>query len=101
MEQLETAFAAALADVLTAAKQAGLHDGARLQSQLQKFGAVRVVKGFLKKGQLSDGFSALAAAGRLELSVEALVVSPKFSPLFSDEEVNACFALLCEAGFYR
>ena len=47
------------------------------------------------------GFDALARAGRLELSLEALAVSAKFNALFTDAEVNACFELLCGAGYYE
>ncbi|MGE3960449.1 MAG: hypothetical protein AB7F65_02055 [Dehalococcoidia bacterium] len=35
----------------------------------------------------SDGFGALWAAGRVDLTVEALVLRPEFRHLFSDAEV--------------
>ena len=28
-------------------------------------------------------------------------VSKEFAPLFTDDEVNFCFSLLCEAGYYE
>ena len=37
----------------------------------------------------------------LELSMEALVTAPAYHGLFTDDEVNACFALLCGADFYQ
>ena len=47
----------------------------------------------------SDGFSALAAKGRLDLSLEALAVKKGFTTLFSDEEANNALTRLLEAGY--
>lgn len=47
----------------------------------------------------SDGFWALADAGHLELSLEALVVKKQFTSLFSDEEANNALTRLMEAGY--
>lgn len=47
----------------------------------------------------SDGFAALANKDRLDLSLEALAVSPKFTGLFSDEEANNALTRLLEAGY--
>ena len=48
----------------------------------------------------SDGFAALEAAKRLDLSLEALAVDKRFTELFSDEEVNNALMRLLDAGFY-
>ena len=56
--------------------------------------------GSIKSRRLSDNFDALADAGRLDLSAEALVVSREFGPLFSDEEADFCLQALLQAGFY-
>ena len=32
--------------------------------------------------------------------LEELIVSAKYNALFTDDEVNACFALLCGADYY-
>lgn len=47
----------------------------------------------------SDGFSQLAAKGRLDLSVEALAVKKQFTALFSDEETNNALQRLMDAGY--
>lgn len=60
-------------------------------------GAHRILAG----SRLSDGFSALAKAGRLELSLEALAVDRRFTALFSDDEVNEALTRLLEAGYFR
>lgn len=47
----------------------------------------------------SDGFSILADKGRLDLSLEALAVSKKFTALFTDEEANNALTRLLSAGY--
>ncbi len=73
----------------------------RLRQAVQEYGGVPTAKRYFGRNCASDGFDALARAGRLELSLEALAVSAKFNALFTDEEVNACFELLCDAGYYE
>jgi len=47
----------------------------------------------------SDGFWTLADLGRLDLSLEALVVKKQFTSLFSDEEANTALNRLLLAGY--
>ena len=47
----------------------------------------------------SDGFGALAAIGRLDLSLEALAVHKSYTALFTDEEVNNALMRLLDAGY--
>ena len=61
--------------------------------------AVRTAKRTLSGSRLSDGFNDLAAKGRLELTLEALVVDKRFTGLFTDEEANEALTRLLEAGF--
>ena len=48
----------------------------------------------------SDNFDKLAKKGRLDLSLEGLVVDKKYASLFSDDEVNFCFTVLCDEGYF-
>ncbi len=98
-QNLEAVFAAALEENLQKAEQAGVRD-ARLRQAAQKYGAVRAVKEVLRKKKETDGFRALAAENLTALSVEALVAQEKFGALFTDDEVNLCYALLCEEGYF-
>ena len=70
-------------------------------SHISKYGGVPTAKRYFGRSRASDGFDALVRAGRAELSMEALAVSAKFNALFTDEEVNTCFELLCGAGYYE
>jgi hypothetical protein len=48
----------------------------------------------------SENFEKLAKAGRLDLSLEAQVVDNKYASLFSDAEVNYCYMLLVDEGYF-
>ena len=58
-------------------------------------GAKRLLSG----SRLSDGFQELADKGQLKLSLEALAVDQRFTPLFTDEEANEALSRLLEAGY--
>lgn len=93
-------FTAALLSAIDAAQtECGVRQ-ARLRQNAETYGGVSAAKDYIKRNRVSDGFDALQAAKRLDLSMEALVVSPQYHAQFTDEEVNACFALLCGADYY-
>lgn len=73
---------------------------ARLKKDAETYGGVKTAQELLRKNRLSDGFEQLEQLGKLELSMEALVVKGKFGALFTDDEVNRCFDRLCIGGFY-
>ena len=73
----------------------------RLANNIEKYGAVKTAKEIIRKSNVSDGFDALEKAGRLDLSMEAVVVDNRFGELFTDDEVNYCFEVLCECGYYN
>ena len=73
----------------------------RLLNNIEKFGAVKTAKEIIRKSNVSDGFDALEKAGRLDLSMEAVVADSRFGELFEDDEVNYCFEVLCECGYYN
>ena len=85
------------------ARQAMLAHGCptgRLVRDLETYGGVRVVQDLCRKNRLSDGFNELAAAGRTELTVEALAVRSEYGELFTDAEVNHCCQVLCETDHF-
>ena len=61
--------------------------------------AVKQAHRALSGSRTSDGFTALADKGRLDLSLEALVVDKRFTVLFSDEEANNALTRLLDAGY--
>ena len=61
--------------------------GVRLRP-MEASDAMKTARRALSGNRVSDGFNILAAKGRLDLSLEALVVDKRFTSLFSDEEAN-------------
>ena len=53
----------------------GIPEPKRLFQAAERFGAAEALSGLFSRGRLSDCVDALADAGHLELSPEALVVS--------------------------
>lgn len=97
---LEERFADRLNEQAKSAAALGIPAPKRLLQLAAQYGAADAVSEQLRRGRLSDNFDALADAGRLELSAEALVVSREFGPLFSDEDADFCLQALLQAGFY-
>lgn len=61
--------------------------------------AMKSAHRILSGSRLSDGFTALQGKGRLDLSLEALVIDKRFTQLFTDEEANEALTRLLEAGY--
>ena len=62
--------------------------------------ALKTAHKYLSGSRESDGFQALGDLHRLELSLEDLEVSKRFTALFSEEEANTALSRLLEAGYY-
>lgn len=100
MTQSEQEFTTDLRKNMDAAQRECAVEQKRLAADAHQYGGVGCAKELIRRGRLSDGFAALAQAGRLDLSLEALVVTAKYGALFTDDEVNTCFNVLCDAGYY-
>ena len=72
----------------------------RFLQTIERFGIVRTAQEIFRKGRTSDCFNRLAEAGHLELTMEAIIVKGEYAELFTDEQVNYCYELLCENGYY-
>ena len=75
------------------------------RAEAEKLGArmrpvdVKSAKRTLSGSRSSDGWGVLASKGRLDLSLEALVIDKRFTNLFTDEEANEALTRLLEAGY--
>ena len=81
----------------TAARQNAEALGVRMRP-IADADAMKTAHRALSGSRLSDGFNALQGKGRLDLSLEALVVDKRFTDLFTDEEANEALVRLLEAG---
>ena len=73
----------------------------RMVNQIEQYGAVRTAHNLFGKGTLSDTFEELARQNRLDLTLEAIATKAEYADLFTDDEVNYCFSLLCDYGYYK
>lgn len=73
---------------------------ARVRKQAGDHGALATAHRVLGGRQLSDGFTELKTKGRLDLSLEAMVLVSKWGSLFTDEEANEALSRLMEAGYH-
>lgn len=72
----------------------------RFIETINRFGVVRTAQEILRKGRTSDCFNKLVEVRQIELTMEAVIVRPQYAELFTDEEVNYCYELLCEKEYY-
>lgn len=98
MIDLEKQFTTALLQRCCHLQAAGF-PVARQKQQAETYGGVRAVQDYLRRGGLD--LQQLAAANLLDQSIEALAAAPEYGALFTDDEVNACFCALCDAGYYH
>lgn len=101
MPELEKKFDEELIKNYEKAQKAGGYNPTRFLETVGKFGGVKTAKEIMRKGKNSDGFDKLQQAGLIELTMEASITKPKYADLFTDDEVNSCYELLCEYGYYK
>lgn len=68
-------------------------------SMLAQHGPVETAHRLWASAAISDGFAELWERGRLDLTVEAIVVDPKFSELFTPEEIDVARKRLQQFGY--
>jgi hypothetical protein len=82
-----------------ARKQAGYSASYFLQL-VEEVGGLEAARKLLHAESVSSGFNALWEKGRLDLTVEAVVLQDRFAELFSDEEVTIARDRLAEYGYH-
>lgn len=86
METLESKFGEAMEEIYQLAKQECHYSARRYLAMLRRRGGLETAKRLLHSKNISQGYSVLRDAGRLDLTVEALVTKPEYSALFTAEE---------------
>lgn len=83
---IEREFDIATMDVYRRAKYEAGYTATRYFNMLQEHKGLETAKILLHTPCVSDGFTALWERGRLDLTVEALILQKKWHSLFSDQE---------------
>lgn len=94
----EAAFHEAMTGVYEKAKAIGYHPTYFIQ-MVANDGGLAAAKQLLAADKPSQGFTELWERGRLDLTVEALVLRPEFSSLFSTMELRTARRRLQEFGY--
>ncbi len=68
-------------------------------SMLSQHGPQETAHKLLASPTISDGFAELWERGRLDLTVEAVIVEPQFSELFTTDEINTARRRLEQFGY--
>jgi len=69
------------------------------RQMLEELGGLNAAKQLLATTKPSEGFTKLWELGRLDLSVEALVIKNEYNILFTDEEISTAKRRLEELGY--
>jgi len=67
------------------AKSLAGYNASRFLSMVSELGGLQTARSLLHASNVSDGYTALWDRGHLELTVEALILDPKWKPLFAPE----------------
>ncbi len=79
-------FDAAMLEVYAAAMREVGYPARRFLAMVRGRGGLEAARQLLAKPGVSEGFRRLAAAGKLDITMEYLVLTPEFAQLFSEKE---------------
>lgn len=87
--ELTSHFGSHMIDGYNRARQEAGYNATYFRTMLAEIGPVATAKKLLASPTVSDGFASLWERGRLDLTVEALVLDTRFETLFDEEELVA------------
>lgn len=86
-------------DIYRLAKEQAGYAAIRFLHMVGGQGGPRAARGLLSSSRVSDGYTELYLRGRLDLTVEALLIQARWAPLFSDEELSIARERLAHYGY--
>ena len=99
LSDVEADFSQRMKAVYDRARSEAGYSASYFLSMLSQYGPQETAHKLLASSAISDGFAELWERGRLDLTVEALVVEPKFSELFSESEISIAQRRLEQFGY--
>lgn len=87
-EQLRRRFDAEMQAIYTRARDEADYNATRYLQMLSDHGGLETARKLIGASNVSEGYEALWERGRLDLTVEALVLREPWSQLFSEEELS-------------
>ena len=99
-EQIDIEFYEAMLDIYRRAKREAKYNAQRFLQKVVDHGGIEAARMLIHADTVSDGYTALWERGRLDLTVEAMIVeSPKFHSLFTEDEMGICSRRLADYGY--
>jgi hypothetical protein len=97
--EVRAAFEQAMKDVYVRARREANYTAGYFLEMLSTYGGLGTARRLLASFEVSSGFTALYERGRLDLTVEALVIQPQFASLFTDDEIEIARQRLRDLGY--
>jgi hypothetical protein len=97
--RLELRFHEEMVNIYRRAKAECHYNANRFLQMVSETGGLGAARSLLAASVLSDGFTALWQCGRLDLTVEALVIKSPWCTLFTDYELAIARKRLEELGY--
>jgi hypothetical protein len=86
VNEIERRFHRAMVEIYQTAKRELGYNATRFIQMVSEHGGLATARRLLWSDQVSDGFETLRSHGRLDLSVEALVLKDEFVELFDETD---------------
>ncbi len=96
---LQRRFEAALLDTYRRALNETGYNAKRFLEMFHDIGGLRTAQELITKEGVTEGYTAMWERGRLDLTIEALILAPEWHPLFTDAERQAASDRLKKYGF--
>ncbi|MGV0721044.1 DUF262 domain-containing protein [Mycolicibacterium elephantis] len=97
--RVEQEFARRMVDAYHRALSEAGYNANYYRSMIAQLGPMKAARKLLASPAVSDGFAELWERGRMDLTVEALVVEPQFAELFSESEIDISRRRLEQFGY--
>jgi hypothetical protein len=101
MIDLEREFDKAMMNIYRRAYKEAAYNATRFLQMLEKHRGIETAKILLRSPHVSEGYTALFERGRLDLTVEVLILQEKWNSLFSDEEREIARTRLEEYHYFN
>lgn len=101
MDEIERQFHRAMVSIYETAKRELSYNATRFLQMISQQGGLPTARQLLWSNAPSEGFTALWERGRLELTVEALVLRDEFASLFTDEDRQQARRRLEDYGWHH
>jgi hypothetical protein len=99
---IELQFHEAMLDIYRRAKSEAKYNAIRFLQMVTDHGGVRTARMLINSTNVSEGYTALWERGRLDLTVEAMILdNEKFQSLFTEDELAICRKRLKQYEFKK